>query len=60
MAKSKDIGELEYHNFTTAADFIKICYDKTKEDQDVEKLRDKHVYANQFNPLVYPVLALGV
>ena len=60
MERSNNIGELAYHNFTTGNEFIKIRYNKTKTDQDGEKIRDKHVYVNPFNPLVCPVLALGV
>jgi len=60
MARSKNIGELAYHNFTTGDDFIKIRYDKTKVDQDGEKIRDNHIYASPFNPLVCPVLVLCV
>jgi len=60
MERSKNIGELAYHKFTTGDDFIKIRYDKTKADQDGENIRDKHVYANPFKPLVCPILALGV
>ena len=60
MGRSKNIGELAYHNFMTGDDYIKIRYDKTKADQDGEKIKDKHIYANPFNPLVCPFLALGV
>ena len=60
MACSKNIGELAYHNFVTGDDYIKICYDKTKADQEGEKIRDKHIYAKSLNPLVCPFLALGV
>ena len=60
MARSKNIGELAYHNFVVVDDCIKIRYDKTKADQDGEKIRDKHVYANTLNPLVCPILALGI
>ena len=60
MACSKNIGELAYHNFVTGDDYIKIRYDKTKADQDGEKIRDKHIYANPLNPLVCPFLALGI
>ena len=60
MARSKNIGKLAYHNFTTDNDFIKIRYNKMKADQDGEKIRDTHVYTNPINPLVYPVFALDV
>jgi len=60
MARSKNVGKLAYHNFTTGDEFIKICYNKTKADQNGKKIRDRYVYANSFNPLVCPVLALGV
>ena len=54
------MGNLVCHNLTTGEDFIKIRYDKTKEDQDGEKIKDKHIYANPFNPLVCPLIALGI
>jgi len=60
MARSKNIGELANHNFTTGDNFIKIRYDKMKVDQDGEKIRNKHVYANPLNPLAFPVPVLGV
>ena len=60
MGRSKNIGELAYHMFTTGDDYIKIRYDKTKADQDGQKIKDKHIYANPYNPLVCPFLALGV
>ena len=60
MAKSKNISELAYHNFTTGDDFIKIRYNKTKAGQDSEKIRDNHIYDNPFNPLVCHVLALYI
>lgn len=60
MARSKNIGELAYHNFCTGDDYIKIRHDKTKADQDGEKIRDKHIYANPLNPLVCHVFALGI
>ena len=60
MARSKNIGELAYHNCTAGNDFIKIRYGKRTGDHDGEKIRDKHFYANPFNPLVCPVLELCV
>ena len=60
MARSKNIGELAYHNFVTGDDYIKIRYDKTKANQDGEKIQDKHIYANPLNPLVCPFLAIGI
>ena len=60
MARSMNIGALAYQNFQTGDNYIKIRYDKTKSDQAGEKDRDKHVYANLFNPLSCPILSLGV
>ena len=56
----KNIGELAYHCFTVGDDDIKIKYDKTKTDQDGEKVNDKHLYANTFNTLVCPFLTLCI
>ena len=60
MAQSINIGALAYHNFQTGDEYIKIRYNKTKSDQAGKNVRDKHVYANPFNPLCCPILALGV
>ena len=60
MARSINIGELAYHNFWMGEDSIKIRYDRTKSDQTGEKVNDKNIYGNPFNPLVCPFLALGV
>ena len=51
---------MAYHQFQIGDDYIKIQYDKTKSDQAGEKVHDKHLYANPFNPLVCPFLALGI
>ena len=60
MSRSRNIGDLAYHNFRTDNDYIKIRYDNTKADQSGDNVKDKHVYANPFNPLVCPILALGI
>ena len=60
MARSINIGELAYHNFWMGEDSIKIRYDRTKSDQTGEKVNNKNIYGNPFNPLVCPFLALGV
>ena len=60
MARSKNIGELAYHNCVTDDDYIKIRYDKTKADQDGEKIRDKHIYANPLKQLACPFLATSI
>ena len=60
MARSKNIGELAYHNFITGENFIKIHYNKTKADQEGRNIRYKYVYSNPFNPLFCSFLALVV
>jgi hypothetical protein len=60
MARSKNIGDLAFHQFQTGDDYIKIRYDKTKADQEGQKVKDKHIYANPFDPLVCSFLSLGV
>ena len=60
MARSRNIRELAYHCFTVGDDYIKIKYDKTKADQEGEKVKDKHLYDNPFNATVCPFLALGI
>lgn len=60
MARSINIGVLAFHNFRCGEDNIVCCYDKTKADQAGEKVHDKHMYANPYDPLVCCHLALGV
>jgi hypothetical protein len=60
MAHSINIGILALHCFRVGEDAIIMRYDKSKADQSREKVSDKHVYANPFDPLVSVFLALGV
>ena len=60
MEWSINTGALAYHKFQTGDDYIKIRYNKKNSDQAGKNVRDKHVYANPFNPLCCPILALGV
>lgn len=59
MARSKNIGELAYHNFRTGDDCLTVLYDRTKADQSGGKVMYKYVYANPVNPIVCPHLAPG-
>ena len=60
MARSINISPLGLHNIVSSEDFLKIVYDVTKKDQEGEKVRDKHIYANPKLPLACSFLALGV
>jgi hypothetical protein len=60
MAHSINIGVLALHCFHVGEDAIIVRYDKSKADQTGEKVSDKHVYDNPFDPLVSVFLALGV
>jgi hypothetical protein len=60
MARSINIGVLALHCFRVGKDCLIIRYDKSKADQTGEKVSDKHVYDNPFDPLVSVFLALGV
>jgi hypothetical protein len=60
MARSINIGVLAFHCFRVGEDCIIVRYDKSKADQTGEKVSDKHVYDNPFDPLVSVFLALGV
>ena len=55
-----NIGILALHCFCVGEDCIIVRYDKSKADQTGEKVSDKHVYDNPFDPLVSVFLALGV
>jgi hypothetical protein len=60
MARSINIGVLALHCFRVGEDCMVVRYDKSKADQTGEKVSDKHVYDNPFDPLVSVFLALGV
>ena len=60
MARSINIGVLGLHNFRCGEDNVVCKYDKTKSDQSGEKLHDKHIYSNPFEPTVDCFLGLGV
>jgi hypothetical protein len=59
MACSINIGGLALHGFRVSEDCMVLRYDKLKADQGGEKVSDKHVYDNPFDPLVLVFLALG-
>ena len=60
MARSINISPMGLHNMQASEDYIKVVYDKTKKDQEGEKVRDKHIYANPHLPLCCTFLLLGV
>jgi hypothetical protein len=60
MACSINIGVLALHCFGVGKDCMVVRYDKSKVDQTGEKVSNKHVYDNPFDPLVSVFLALGV
>jgi hypothetical protein len=60
MARSINIGTLALHSFRTCEDNLSVKYDKSKADQTGERLHEKHVYDNPFDPLVSTFMALGV
>lgn len=55
MARQTSIGDLAYHNLCTIDEHINIRYNKIKAGQFGGKIKDKHIYANPFNPLVCPI-----
>ena len=60
MARSINIGVLSLHCFRVAMDSIAVKYDTNKADTAGEKVTEKHLYANPFDPLVSVFLAMGV
>jgi hypothetical protein len=60
MARSINIGTIGFHNFRAGEDHIVCLYDDTKADQTGQKVTDKHIYANPFEPMVCPFLGLAV
>ena len=60
MACSINIGALALHCFRVGEDCIIVCHDESKADQTGEKVSNKHVCDNPFDPLVSCFLALGV
>ena len=60
MARSINIGVLSLHRFRVTMDSIAEKYDNNKSDTAGEKVSEKHLYANPFDPLVSVFLAMGV
>jgi hypothetical protein len=60
MACSINIGVLALYCFHVGEDCMVMRYDKSKADQTGEKVSNKPVYDNPFDPLVLIFLALGV
>ena len=60
MCRSISIDSLGFHNFTVGEDCLKGTFDYTKADQSGERVNAKHIYANPMDPIVCPLLSLGV
>jgi hypothetical protein len=60
MAHSINIGILALYCFRIGKDCLVVRYDRSRADQTGEKVSNKHVYDNTFDPLVLGFLALGV
>src|SRR5690349_10266066 len=60
MARASNVAHLMFNHFSWEGDSMTITLPKTKGDPEGLKVFPKHVYANPFNPLVCPLLALAI
>ena len=60
MARSVSVSDLLWNNIGWDGDALSILYEKSKTNQEGEKMLPRFVYANPIEPLICPVLALGI
>ena len=60
MGRSISISSLGLHCMSYQDDYLKVLYDKTKCDQTGQKVTDKNLYSNPYNPNADLYLALGI
>lgn len=59
-ARSVSVGGLMYDHITWEGDSLVVTLPKTKNNQEGVDVYPKHVYANVLDPIICPVLALGI
>ena len=60
MTRCNSVGRLLWNSIGWSGDALTITYEKSKTNQEGINIVPRHVYANPLNPLICPVLALGV
>jgi hypothetical protein len=60
MARSNTVFSLHWNNFGWSGDCLTILYEKSKTNQEGENRVPRHVYANPDDPVICPILALGI
>jgi len=60
IARSSTVGDLLWNNISWKGDCITVLYEKGKTNQEGMNKVPWHVYANPNDPLICPVLALGL
>ena len=60
IARSSTVGDLLWNNISWKNDCITVLYEKGKTNQEGMNKVPWHVYANPNDPLICPVLALGL
>jgi len=60
MSRSINIAHLSYSNITWENDALVVTFQKTKSDQEGDNVSSKRVFANPDDPLVCPILHLGL
>ena len=60
MARSCSIGDLMLQHIRWHNDALVCTLPKHKGDQVGDKIVDRHVFANPLNPVICPILSLGV
>jgi hypothetical protein len=60
MARSVNISSIKFCHISWEMDALQFTMPKQKNDQEGAREFPKHVYANPFDPIVCPVLAVGI
>ena len=61
VGRASSIDPLGFHNFSLGvSDSIKVLYDKSKADNEGEKVTPKNLYTDPLDPKICPFLSLGV
>lgn len=60
ISRSNDVGKLKLQQVSWSEDAMVVIFPRTKGDQEGDNAFPRHVYANPYNPMVCPILAMAV